>query len=97
VNVYSINIPIVATAYIVAENGGEALAIANRYLTDTGIHFSDRYQELDANICIDGGSYDSLLENEQEIALSPAMSLNEKYYSSEEIELVEELEEDEDA
>jgi hypothetical protein len=91
VNVYSIDVPIVATAYIVAESPEAALEIANRDLADTGIHFSDGYQPLGDNLCIDGCTYDLLLDNDEEIALSPAMSLNEKSYSLDDIDLVEEF------
>jgi hypothetical protein len=76
VNLYSINVNIVGTAYIKAESEAQALAIANRDLRDTGFELSDGYQPIADNICIDGCQFDGLLDNEEEIAFSPAFSIN---------------------
>lgn len=96
-NLYSINIPIIATAYILAEDENQALHIANRDLTNTGLEFSSRHQSVGNNVCIDGQPYTGLYDNEEEIALSPAMSLNRARYRLDEIEEVEiDLEQDND-
>jgi len=93
-NVYSLDIQIIATAYIVAESEEQALEIANRDLTETGIEFSDRHQSIGDNICLDGTVFANLVDNDEEIALSPAMSLNTRAgaYTLDQIDLAEELE-----
>jgi hypothetical protein len=75
-NVYSIDVRIVATAYIKAESEAEALEII-RGVKDTGLEFSSRHQSIDDDICVDGGDYRSLYDNDESIALSPAMTLVE--------------------
>ena len=96
VNVYSIDIPLVATAYIKANSPEEALDIANAELTDRGLEFSNRYQPIGEAVCMDGGSFEGLLDNEEDIALSPAVSLNASKYCLRDIDLAEELEVDVD-
>ena len=74
---FSIDVPLFATAYIRAENEREALNIANAELRGRGIEFSNRYQSIDDNLCIDGAPFDRVMENDEEIALSPAMTLGD--------------------
>jgi hypothetical protein len=74
---FSIDVPIFATAYIKADTAEDALNLANAELRDRGIEFSNRYQQLDDNICMDGAPFESLFDNDEEIALSPAMSFSD--------------------
>jgi hypothetical protein len=76
VNLYQLNVNIVGTAYIKAESQEQALEIANRDLRDVGLEFSDRHDPIGDNICVDGCQFDGLLDNDEEIAFSPAFSIN---------------------
>lgn len=73
---FSIDVPIYVTAYIKAETAEEALNLAKAELCDRGIEFSNRYQGLDDNLCMDGRPYECLFENDEEIALSPAVTFS---------------------
>lgn len=100
-NVYSFDVNLVGTAYIKANDPEDALKIAET-LVDTGLEFSDRHQYLGDDICMDGGSFRGLYDNDEAIAFSPAMSINgeDNHFSSDSLQLVEEdidVEEDEDA
>lgn len=79
---FSTDIMICATAYIKAESEEEALKIAQAELKDRGIEFSNRYQGLDDNLCIDGRPYECLLDNDEEVALSPAMTIHGPWHST---------------
>lgn len=85
---YGIDVDINATAYIKAETREEALAIARRDLTNTGLELSSRHWSLGDNLCVDGRSYECLLENEEDIALSPAMSINEQQFRLDDVDEV---------
>lgn len=89
VNVFRIDIPVYATAYITAESADEALKIANSDLTETSVEFSDRHQSLGDSICMDGRPFTCLIDNDERIALSPIMSLNRRRYLADDIELTE--------
>jgi hypothetical protein len=86
---FSIDVPIFATAYIKADTAEDALNLANAELRDRGIEFSNRYQQLDDNICMDGAPFESLFDNDEEIALSPAMSFSDGKLGIAQIEEVE--------
>lgn len=87
VKLFRIDIPLYATAYIKAENEEWALAIADFHLTaNASIEFSGRYRSLEDNICMDGRSFECLLDNDEDIALSPAMSFSATRYSPAQIE-----------
>lgn len=72
---FSIEINVVATAYIRADTAEEAAELARKHLVDTGIILSSRHQPCGENICIDGRSYEDTIKNEEPIALSPAMKI----------------------
>lgn len=91
--VYSIDIKICATAYIVAESLEEAQDLAND-LEDKGIELSSRYQPIGDDMCIDGSSYEALAENDERVALSPAMTIHGLWTKSDTVELVEAIEGD---
>jgi hypothetical protein len=94
-NIYSIEIKICATAYIVAGSEAEAQQLADT-LADEAIEFSDRHQNVGENICVDGRSYDAMADNDEPIALSPVMTVHGAWSDDSEVELVEVLEGDED-
>lgn len=85
---FSLDIPLVATAYIKADSAEQALKLANEWMTETGIEFSSRHQNIGEQLCIDGCPYACLARNDEAIALSPAMSLNTKAYVLDDIEPV---------
>ena len=89
-NIYSIDVQIVGTAYIKAESEEEALKIANS-LPNEFLEFSNGHQCIGDDICMDGGSYQGLADNDEPVALSPAMTIT-GVFNGEGIELVEELE-----
>ena len=68
---FSIEVTIIATAYIVAESAAEAQGIASD-LTDTGIEFGSRRQDIGDDLCVTGESYS---EDMPTVSLSPAMTL----------------------
>lgn len=69
---YSTTVTIYATAYILADSPEEALEKAAA-ITDTGIEFSNRRQDIgDDGLCISGESYSADMP---EISLSPAMTI----------------------
>lgn len=70
---FSVDVAIIATAYIVAASEEEAQEIANG-LTDQALEFSSRQQHVgvDDEIIITGESYSADMP---EISLSPAMTL----------------------
>lgn len=70
---FSVDVAIVATAYIVAESEAEAQEIANG-LSDQALEFSSRQQHVgvDDEIIITGETYNADMP---EISLSPAMTL----------------------
>lgn len=72
--IFSIDVRIVATAYIKADSEEEALALA-RGMRGGGIEISSRHQAAGDNICFDGGAYSGLADNDEDIALSPAMTI----------------------
>lgn len=96
-NVYSIDILIGGTAYIKAESEEEALSIAKSNMDLVGIEFSDRYQPIGDNICMDGRSFQNLIDHDEEIALSPVMTIHKVWDKGATPEFVEELEDVEDA
>lgn len=86
--IYSIELRICATAYIVADNEAEAQRLADE-LADTGMELSSRYQPAGEGICIAGGSYASLVDNAEPVALSPAMTVHGSWTDGDKVELVE--------
>jgi hypothetical protein len=72
---FALDVRIVATAYIKADTREQALAIANRDLVGQGLEVSSRRQFLGENVCFDGRAYECLADNEEDIALSPAMTV----------------------
>lgn len=85
---FKLDVPIWATAYIKANSAEEALNIANAEMIETGIELSDRHQSVSEAICIDGRPYACLKDNEEDIALSPAMSFDTNRYG---IAMIEEV------
>lgn len=90
---YQLNVNIVGTAYIKAESEEQALEIANRDLRDVGLEFSDRHQPIGDNICIDGCPFEGLVDNDEDIAFSPAFSINaeQNEFSASDISFEEDL------
>jgi hypothetical protein len=86
---YSIEVPICATAYIKAHSPQEALAIANNELADTGVEFSNGYQSIGEAVCMDGRPYSCLFDNEEDVALSPAVTFTAKGFDIFDIDTVE--------
>ena len=72
---FSLDISIVATAYIRAETPEEAAELARQHLVDSEMQLSSRYAPMGENICIDGSSFEQTIENEEAIAFSPAMTI----------------------
>lgn len=70
---YSGDITITATAYVIATNEEEARQKIEA-LRNTGIEFSSRRQEIGDNLCITGESYSADMP---EVSLSPAMTIND--------------------
>jgi hypothetical protein len=70
---FSVDVAIIATAYIVADSEAEAQEIANS-LADEALEFSSRQQHVgvDAEIVITGESYSADMP---ELTLSPAMTV----------------------
>lgn len=93
-NLYSIDINVIATAYIKAETQEDAQAIAEG-LTDSGIELSSRYQFAGDDICVDGRDYRALLGNDEPTALSPAMTI-QSLCGAKVVDFVEDLEAEED-
>lgn len=73
---FSLDIKVVATAYVRAESEEEAIALVREHLVDGELQFSSRYQPMGEGICIDGSSYEQTMQNEEAIALSPAMTIS---------------------
>lgn len=74
-NIYSVDVSIVGTAYIKAASEEEAQALAAKHLTGAGIVLGDSYQCANEDICVDGREFSALAENDEAIALSPAFTL----------------------
>lgn len=74
-NLYSIDITVIATAYIKADSAEEALVHAWN-MAETGIELSSRHQPAGEDICIDGRPYSAMLTNSEAVALSPAMTIH---------------------
>lgn len=85
---FSLDINIVATAYIRAETPEEAQELARKHLVDSDMHLSDRHTPVNEDVCIDGSSYEQTIENEEPIAFSPAMTIVGPYENKFEVEEV---------
>jgi hypothetical protein len=72
---FQVEINLCATAYIKAEDEAEAKQIAARDLVNEVLELGDRYQPAGDNICIDGRAFACLVDNEEDIALSPVMTI----------------------
>jgi hypothetical protein len=93
---FATELMICATAYIRAETPAQALTIAQRDLADQGLEFCNRWQGIDANICMDGRPFEVLLDNDEDIALSPAVTVVTKQFRLNRIEEAHDFEEDND-
>lgn len=69
-DLYAIDVPIIATLYVKAENAEEAKRLAVAACLDAGMEMSDR---SGGDIEIFGGSFDS--EDLPDVSFSPAMTV----------------------
>jgi hypothetical protein len=93
---FSIGVVIHATAYVKAESAAEAFRKVSTDLKGQGIELSSRHQFATNNVCVDGRSYETLLDNEEDIALSPAMTVDDATLRFGDLELMHDYEETND-
>jgi hypothetical protein len=78
---FSMDLRLYATAYVVAESPEEAMAKL-REVTDGnwGLEFANGHQVLnEGKICMDGREFPHLFKNAEEIALSPALTIDKQF------------------
>lgn len=72
---FSLDINIIATAYVRAETPEEAQELVRQHLVNTGMHLPDDHEPFSDEICIDGGPYKKTILRTEPISLSPSMTL----------------------